>query len=94
MDDRAAGWPPPVDRWLGAEPQALQTLDQAMRRVERWASLAEADPTDGVWCLTLRASGVPVVTVLLLPLAGGEVDGEVEVGWHLHAAGLFRSAPA
>ena len=69
-----------VARWLGAEPQALQTLDQAVRRVERWASRAEADPTYRVWCLTLRASGVPVGTVLLLPLAGGEV----EVGWHLH----------
>lgn len=73
-----------VARWLGAEPQAMETLDQAVRRAERWASFSEADPTYGVWCLSLRESGVPVGTVLLLPLAGGQADGEVEVGWHLH----------
>lgn len=70
-----------VARWLGSTPQVLQDLDQAARRARHWASLSEEDPTYGVWCLTLRESGSPVGTVLLLPLRPG---GEVEVGWHLH----------
>lgn len=73
-----------VARWLGASPQALETIEQAVQRAERWAALGEADPTYGVWCVALCESGLPVGTVLLLPLVGGEADGEVEVGWHLH----------
>lgn len=71
-----------VSRWLGATPRAMETMDQALRRIHGWAAVSEPDPTYGVWCVALREGGTAVGTVLLLPLADG--DGEVEVGWHLH----------
>jgi RimJ/RimL family protein N-acetyltransferase len=71
-----------VARWLGATPRAMDTMDQAGRRIEAWAAVSEPDPTYGVWCVLRRDTGTAVGTVLLIPLPDGA--GEVEVGWHLH----------
>ena len=72
-----------VARWLGASPRPLESLDEAHLVVDQWAARSEPDPTYGVWCVAEVATGMPVGTVLLVPLRGA-TDGEVEVGWHLH----------
>ena len=72
-----------VARWLGATPRPLESLDEAHLLVDQWASRSQPDPTYGVWCVAETATGMPVGTVLLVPLRGA-TDGEVEVGWHLH----------
>jgi RimJ/RimL family protein N-acetyltransferase len=71
-----------VARWLGANPQALGTLDEAEARVTRWAELNKTSDVAGRWAVQLREDGRVVGTVLLVPLPDG--DGELEVGWHLH----------
>ena len=70
-----------VARWLGATPRALVEPDEAHAAVDRWAGRSTEDGRFGVWAIRVRASGVAVGTVLLVPLGDG---GEVEVGWHLH----------
>ena len=72
-----------VARWLGATPRPLSSLDEAHLLVDQWAARSDPDPTYGVWCVADAATGMPVGTVLLVPLRGA-TDGEVEVGWHLH----------
>ncbi|MFB7615442.1 GNAT family N-acetyltransferase [Kitasatospora sp. NPDC056181] len=70
-----------VARWLGAEPRALASPDEAPALIERFRQRS-ADPRYGIWALERRDTGVVVGSVLLVPLPDG--DGEVEVGWHLH----------
>ena len=70
-----------VARWLGATPKALETREQAVNAVRRFADWSE-DPTYGVWAVEVRDTGVVAGSVLLVPLPGD--TGEVEVGWHLH----------
>jgi RimJ/RimL family protein N-acetyltransferase len=72
-----------VARWLGAAPRALTSVEETAGLVDRWSARSVPDPTYGVWCVSLRATGTPVGTVLLVPL-GDATAGEVEVGWHLH----------
>ena len=72
-----------VARWLGATPRPLESPDEAHLLIDQWAARSHPDPTYGVWCVTARDTGMPVGTVLLVPLRGG-TRGEVEVGWHLH----------
>jgi RimJ/RimL family protein N-acetyltransferase len=71
-----------VARWLGATPQALETLDEAEARVTRWAELNKASDVAGRWAVQRREDGRVLGTVLLVPLPDG--DGEFEVGWHFH----------
>jgi RimJ/RimL family protein N-acetyltransferase len=71
-----------VARWLGASPQALESLDEAEARVTRWAELNRDAEVEGRWAVQRREDGRVVGTVLLVALPGG--DGEHEVGWHLH----------
>jgi RimJ/RimL family protein N-acetyltransferase len=71
-----------VARWLGAEPKALETLDEAEARVTRWAELNKTGDVEGRWAVQRREDGRVVGTVLLVAMPGG--DGELEVGWHFH----------
>ncbi len=70
-----------VARWLGAEPRAMETLDEAHRLIERWAERS-GDGFSGLWAVERKTDGVVAGTVLLVPLPDG--DGEFEVGWHFH----------
>ena len=77
-----------VSRWLGADPKVAASVDEMHRTVDRWAALATG--AFGIWAVVPRIAGgldgVPVGTVLLVPLqdgAGARLT-EVEVGWHLH----------
>ena len=76
-----------VMRWLGPHPrQAVADLAAARHRLHRvQARHAAVTPPLGIWAIVPHETGVPVGTVLLLPLhdAAGPT-GEVEVGWHLH----------
>jgi RimJ/RimL family protein N-acetyltransferase len=71
-----------VARWLGAAPQAMETLDEAEARITRWAEANLASDVEGRWAVECREGGRPLGTVLLVRLPGG--DGELEVGWHFH----------
>lgn len=71
-----------VAQWLGAVPQAMESVDQAERLVERWAELNDEDLVGGRWAVERRADGVVAGTVILVRMPDG--DGEFEVGWHLH----------
>jgi RimJ/RimL family protein N-acetyltransferase len=73
-----------VARWLGATPSVAESVESMHATVDRWA--ARASGPYGVWAVVPRRTGVPVGTVLLVPLQDGDgrpVD-EIEVGWHLH----------
>jgi RimJ/RimL family protein N-acetyltransferase len=89
-----------VARWLGAQPRALGSQDEAVTAIRRWRSRA-TEPPFGIWAITERSSGEPKGTVLLVPLPpagddpagagstgrgsdGGADRGPVEIGWHLH----------
>ena len=71
-----------VAKWLGAEPQAMESMDQAHRMVQRWGELNVTEPETGRWAVERKADGVVAGTVILLPLPDGA--GEFEVGWHFH----------
>jgi RimJ/RimL family protein N-acetyltransferase len=72
-----------VMRWLGARPRSpVASLDEMRERIARWQANAAAEPGFGLWAIETRGSGLPIGSVLLSPLPGG--DGEVETGWHLN----------
>jgi RimJ/RimL family protein N-acetyltransferase len=71
---------PEVVRWLGGEP--MQDRGEAIAMIERNLTRFEADPRFGSWGVIDGSTGVPVGSVILKPLPGGE--GEVEIGWQLH----------
>jgi RimJ/RimL family protein N-acetyltransferase len=81
-----------VARWLGSVPAPLESRDESLARIDRWASRAHDDSRFGVWAVEVADTGVVVGTVLLvpIPLTGEErprppeQGGDVEVGWHLH----------
>ncbi|WP_327010985.1 GNAT family N-acetyltransferase [Dactylosporangium sp. NBC_01737] len=70
-----------VMRHLGAHPRrVIPDREEALARLGRMRG--REDGPRGYWAI--EVDGVPVGTVLLLPLEGD--DGEVEIGWHLHPA--------
>ncbi len=73
-----------VARWLGATPKVAASVEEMHGTVDRWA--ARAEPPYGVWAVVPLVTGVPVGTVLLVPLqdGAGVTLPEVEVGWHFH----------
>jgi RimJ/RimL family protein N-acetyltransferase len=79
-----------VARWLGAQPRALRTRDEAAVAIERWATRSTLDGRGGVWAAQVRSTGVVAGSILLVPLpepadgSDAEAPGAVEVGWHLH----------
>jgi RimJ/RimL family protein N-acetyltransferase len=69
-----------VMRHLGAHPRrVVADREEALARLARMRG--REDGPRGYWAI--EVDGVPVGTVLLLPL-DGDGHGEVEVGWHLH----------
>jgi len=78
-----------VQRFLGASPKPLQTLEEASITIRRARSVSDQTPLLGVWAVTLR-SGEPVGTVMLkmAPLSSEQrplpLSDDHEVGWHLH----------
>jgi RimJ/RimL family protein N-acetyltransferase len=81
-----------VARWLGSVPTPLESRDQSLDRIARWAARAEHDRRFGIWAVEVAATGLVVGTVLLVPIPltgedkprSPEDGGDVEVGWHLH----------
>jgi RimJ/RimL family protein N-acetyltransferase len=81
-----------VARWLGRVPAPLQSRDESVARIERWALAATRDSRFGLWAIEDAETRVVAGTVLLvpIPLTGEEQPrppedgGDVEVGWHLH----------
>lgn len=72
-----------VMKWLGDGPPVLmRTLDEAHTKINRYAELSD-DPPLGIWAVERVEDGVVLGTVLLVTLPNA-VDGEVEIGWHLH----------
>jgi len=71
---------PEVVRWIGADP--MRERREAVEMIERNLTRLDTDPRFGSWAVVDRSTGVPVGSVLLKPLPGG--DGEVEIGWQLH----------
>lgn len=71
-----------VSKWLGATPKAMETEDEALRLVDRWAELNAADLLGGRWAVQRKDDGVVAGTIILALLPGG--DGRFEVGWHFH----------
>jgi RimJ/RimL family protein N-acetyltransferase len=74
-----------VARWLGAQPRALASRDEAVAAIERWRGRSIPDGRRGVWAAQVRSTGVVAGSILLVPQsAEGPFAGDVEVGWHLH----------
>jgi RimJ/RimL family protein N-acetyltransferase len=73
-----------IAKWLGAEPKAAESVEAVRGTIDRWA--ARQVGAFGIWAIVPRATGVPVGTVLLVPLqdADARPADEVEVGWALH----------
>ena len=71
-----------VARWLGAQPRALEDRAEAVDRIARWAALDAENPGEGRWAIERREDSRVLGTVILVRLPG--VEGEHEVGWHLH----------
>jgi RimJ/RimL family protein N-acetyltransferase len=83
---------PEVVRWLGAAPTPVDSRDQSLARIDRWAAGAQRDSRYGVWAIEVAETRLLAGTVLLvpIPLTGEESarppeeGGDIEVGWHLH----------
>ena len=72
-----------VIRWLGDPPYIpMETLDEALAWIARWAGVHTLDPRLGAWALVVKETGIIAGTALLVQLPHG--DGKVQIGWHLH----------
>src|SRR6188768_1170098 len=49
-----------VARWLGSVPAPLETRDESVARIERWALGARRDSRFGLWAIEATATGVVV----------------------------------
>jgi RimJ/RimL family protein N-acetyltransferase len=75
-----------VQRWLGATPRVMESIDDARAALERWTALTE-ETGDRFGCWAIEPDGGPVagsVLFKLLPNSDGSPATDVEVGWHLH----------
>lgn len=78
-----------VARWLGAEPKAMETPEEASRFVTRLSELNRSEPISRRWAVERKDDGVLLGTIILVPLpdpspGSGFPPGRFEVGWHLH----------
>jgi len=78
-----------VARWLGAEPKAMETPEQAARFVDRCSTLNREEPVARRWAVERKDDGLVLGTIILVQLPepteeSGFPDGRFEVGWHLH----------
>ena len=75
-----------VVEWLSRPPKPLESESATRDRLRRWAGVSVERPGFGLWAVVPDAVGLPVGTVLLVPLpgAGGAMTDDVEIGWHFH----------
>jgi len=75
-----------VARWIGAQPRAMESEEEAVTTVRQWRSRASADGLHGVWAIDVRETGRTAGSVLVVPLPGvdNQPTTDIEVGWHLH----------
>ena len=81
-----------VARWLGSVPAPLESPEESVARIDRWAALTRRDDRFGIWAVEVADTGIVAGTVLLVPMPltgedrprSPEEGGDVEVGWHLH----------
>lgn len=75
---------PLVAPWSG-DGHPMASRDEAVARIERYATRGGPHSWAGVFVIEQRSSGEPVGLTLLVPLPGsrgGERD-DIEIGWHL-----------
>ncbi|HEX7133029.1 MAG TPA: GNAT family N-acetyltransferase [Iamia sp.] len=92
---------PEVKRWIDDDqdnPVLMQTREEAVERIARYAATHEPGSPMGFWAVEERATGIVAGTVLIAR-AGSDPrpdETEVEIGWHLHpdawGRGLAREA--
>ena len=79
-----------VMRYLGAEPKAVETLDEIQFMIDRRKGLAkEFGDRLGAWCIVSKQTNQVIGAVLFKPLPGRDAktpSGEIEIGWHLGRA--------
>ncbi|MDH6236250.1 GNAT family N-acetyltransferase [Cryobacterium sp. CG_9.6] len=77
-----------VQRYLGAVPGVMASIDEALDRITAWHGLD--DGVHGVWAVTEADSGKLLGSLLLkfIPASGtnlaAEPAGDTEIGWHFH----------
>lgn len=71
-----------VSQWFGADARAMVDRSEAVERIARWRERTTERPRRGIWAIEEQATGIPVGSVVLVPLPNSA--GEVEVGWWLH----------
>ncbi len=76
-----------VMRYLGREPKALESLEEAQAMIDRRKALREQfGDAMGSWGIVEKESGRFIGAVLFKPLPGEDgttPSGEIEIGWHL-----------
>jgi RimJ/RimL family protein N-acetyltransferase len=72
--------------WLSRPAKPSASEDAARERLRRWAGVNVRRPGYGLWAVVPDAVGLPVGTLLLVPLpgAGGAMTDDIEIGWHFH----------
>ena len=75
-----------VVEWLSRPPLVLQTETEASDRLRRWATTAAQRPGYGLWAVVPDEVGLPIGTILLVPLPGKDrvLTDDIEIGWHFH----------
>jgi len=75
-----------VVEWLSRPPQPLESEGATRDRLRRWVGVSVERPGFGLWAVVPAVVGMPVGTVLLVPLpgAGRVMTDDVEIGWHFH----------
>ena len=75
-----------VVEWLSRPPLVLQTETEARDRLRRWATTAAQRPGYGLWAVVPDEVGLPIGTILLVPLPGKDrvLTDDIEIGWHFH----------
>ena len=75
-----------VVEWLSRPPKPLESESATRDRLRRWAGVSVERPGFGLWAVVPDTVGLPVGTVLLVPLpgAGRVMTDDVEIGWHFH----------
>ena len=78
-----------VARWLGSDPKPMESIEQAVASIQRWAEYAARDARYGLWAVEEKAAPPPrrvagSVLLVPLPLSTGGVADDVEIGWQLH----------
>lgn len=72
-----------VGKWLGNEPEMMQSPGEAVDRIALWRDrIGSSNQRLGTWAVEVMDSGVLAGSLHLDELPNGA--GEVEIGWHFH----------